>query len=125
MKIPSSGDKISILDTSANSSEAVKVSTRAKGQDNSEKASNAHVPFLPDQASDRATSIKIGLAKYISEELDPTKVASERQAKIADITARIQAGTYLSSVSSDEVSKQLLEDSKLEKMVADYAANDE
>lgn len=124
MKIPSSGEKPkNLIDLVSTGSEAVKVSTKsATALANQSDTAAARSSDIYNQ---KATSIKLGLAKYISEELDVKKVSEERQAKVAALRAQVENGTYFTSIKSEDVAKKLLEESQLENLIIGKAANNE
>lgn len=129
MKIPGEKPK-NLLDLISNNNEAVKISTRSSNlsvgtvaTDSSDRLQSYNP--TSEAAEGRATSIKLGLAKHIAEEFDSKKVSDERQSKIASIKARIENGSYLTSISSESIAEKLLEDSRLESLIFRDVANNE
>ena len=123
MKIPLSGEKPkNLIDLVSNGTEAVKISTksRAASAGSGETTTTAQPSDVYNQ---KATSIKLGISKYLSEELDPVKVSEERKAKVAALKAQFESGTYLTSINQEEVAKKLLEESQLENFIVGKAAN--
>ncbi len=58
--------------------------------------------------------IAINLSRTILETLDPTKLESESQSKVAKIKKMLEAGTYWSSVNSTDIAKKVEDEINLE-----------
>ena len=117
MTISGSGEKpkVTLVESALNSTEAVKVTTRSTSAANNNQTSNSQALSLFDNSKDeQGTSVKLGLAKYLNQELDVDKIKKERLEKIAEIKSKLAAGTYLTSISAENVSSKLLEEAQVE-----------
>ncbi len=129
MKIPGDKSNLTLLET-LNSSEAVKVSTRSSAQASSTQAADlTRTPNLfeltEENNSDNGISVQFGLAKYLTQELDPEKIRQERLEKIAQIKSKIASGTYLESVRSEDLASKILEEAQVEYLEAGKIAGNE
>lgn len=126
MKIPASGEKPkTLIDALSSNTEAVKISTRGKAPVEEKPAGTLSPQRVDELSKDIAASVKIGLAKYIADELDAGKLVEARKAKLEAIKAKVDNGAYLSGIRSEDVVEKLLQESSLENLIVNSAANEE